>query len=151
MKLPDSIEKLRDRFLKRLIKKDGCWDFKGVPKTGGYHTIRLNYKTLAAHRVSWFIFKNEWPPQDKFVCHSCDNRRCQNPEHLFLGTAKDNVRDMLNKGRQVAQRKTHCKQGHEFTKENTYMQGKEKTKRGCKTCRKILWKAQYAKSKVAWR
>ena len=71
------------------------------------------------------------------VAHSCDNPPCCNPEHLFVGTVKDNVIDMMNKGRDRygwQRRKTHCKSGHPFSAENTRVD--ETTGwRTCRTCK----------------
>ena len=55
-------------------------------------------KVMAAHRAAWILYKGEIPA-GIFVCHTCDNRRCCNPAHLFLGTQKDNLQDMKRKGR----------------------------------------------------
>ena len=68
---------------------------------------------------------------DIFVCHTCDNPKCCNPHHLFLGTALDNHLDALAKGRIV--KAQYCGFGHEFTPENTYRSSNGK--RRCRACR----------------
>lgn len=77
----------------------GCWDWiSGSRCHGGYGTVRTDGKKRLAHRVSYEVFVGPIP-EGKIVCHSCDNRMCVNPEHLWIGTQKDNVKDMLDKGR----------------------------------------------------
>lgn len=87
-------------FEKRVIRKSGCWDWS--TKGNGSKYIRMDYarkeKRISAHRYSYLIHKGEIP-KGMFVCHSCDNPRCTNPEHLFLGTCKDNLVDMAKKNR----------------------------------------------------
>ena len=76
----------------------GCWLWLGAVNAWGYGTIRIDGKTLLAHRVSWM--ENRGPiPEENIVCHSCDIPSCLNPDHLWLGTDKENSDDMYRKGR----------------------------------------------------
>ena len=87
-----------ERFWAKVRKSDGCWDW-AASLTKGYGQFWLDGKQVKAHRVAWFLEHGEWPPADKLVCHSCDNPKCVNPAHLFLGSALDNNRDMIKKAR----------------------------------------------------
>lgn len=87
------------RFLDKVKKTKGCWMWTGcVGKTSGYGLFGFD-KLRSAHRVAWLIFKGPIP-KGKCVLHKCDTKLCVNPDHLFIGTHKDNIRDMWQKGRQ---------------------------------------------------
>lgn len=86
------------RFLSKVEKTNNCWLWKGGLGRGGYGKFHFKRKTMAAHRIS-FYFHNGIIPRDKVVCHSCDNPKCVNPDHLWLGTYTENMQDCKKKGR----------------------------------------------------
>ena len=113
---------------------NGCWEWQACTRPDGYGHYRYKYKNWLAHRFSWTLTNGEIL-EELCVLHKCDNRKCVNPNHLFLGTYKDNAVDRENKGRGVYPQgqKTHCKRGHEFTVENT-SRNKKTNQRLCKKC-----------------
>lgn len=118
----------KESFLKKLrIKDSGCWDFKGAINATGYGVVGFNGKVMQAHRLSWFLHNGEIP-DGLLVCHRCDNRRCCNPDHLFIGTHKDNTQDMILKGRRSAlnaKRSTCRRMGHNTSSpDSRYSSGK---------------------------
>jgi len=98
----DAVENAKTRFMKFINDPksiDSCWEWGGFIKETGYGQFRLNRdKMITAHRASFMIFNNEIP-EGLCVLHKCDNRKCVNPSHLFLGTNQDNVDDREKKGR----------------------------------------------------
>lgn len=94
----------QNRFELKFLKTNGCWIWNAATRTTGYGAFRFNGKTMTASRVSYLLYKGEI--QDGMhVLHSCDNRLCVNPDHLFLGTNKDNVEDRKIKNRRVGRLK----------------------------------------------
>lgn len=74
-----------------------CWEWQGT-KTHKYGRFYIGRRMFRAHRVSWVIHYGPIP-RGLLVCHSCDNRPCVRPDHLFIGTAQDNTDDCVQKGR----------------------------------------------------
>lgn len=103
-----------------------CWIWTGCVGTSGYPQLSSSGKTIFMHRWAYEEFIGRIP-DGMSVLHRCDVKRCVNPEHLFIGTQRDNIRDMISKGRQrfsdmkrplaviVAKMRsaTHCKNGHD--------------------------------------
>src|SRR6185369_17008438 len=77
---------------------DSCWEWRGARREFGYGMVRINGILRRVHRVSWEI-RFGVITGDFAVCHKCDNPPCVNPDHLFLGDAKDNVNDCISKQR----------------------------------------------------
>lgn len=105
---------LEDRFWRYVTycPNTGCWLWVGSGKRYGYIGLGAGSsgKTMLAHRLSYKIHKND--PGDMHVCHRCDVGFCVNPDHLFLGTHTDNMRDSFSKGRMFR----HTGSAHHKTK-----------------------------------
>lgn len=90
---------LLERFTEKyVVDPGGCWLWTAYRHALGYGHFRVGRKLTAAHRFAYTAYVGEIP-EGMDVCHTCDVRHCVNPKHLWLGTAKENVRDMWVKGR----------------------------------------------------
>ena len=103
----DSQLSVKERLEKNgVVKENGCIEWAKQRDTDGYGKISIKNYPYAVHRVAYEIYNGPIPP-GMLVCHKCDNPSCFNPEHLFLGSSKDNLQDMVNKGRKPRGEKVH--------------------------------------------
>lgn len=108
------LEENKEKILNKIIdyysinESNGCWEWKKAIANTGYGIINLGPrftgkdKYISSHRLSAWIFLDFDLNSDLLICHKCDNRKCINPDHLFIGTHKDNMQDAKTKGRIVS-------------------------------------------------
>lgn len=122
--------------MEKVRKTRHCWIWEGTVGTDGYGRFYLDpsHKSERAHRVSYLLANGEFDRM-MLVLHQCDNELCVRPSHLYLGDHTQNMRDKVqrNPDWNHQSRKTHCKNGHKFTPENTKIR-KSRYQRICRTC-----------------
>lgn len=130
----------RQRLISDSHSVEGCWLWrKHVDKSGYARTTYAKDYEQLAHRLSYRLFKGEIP-DGLTIDHLCRRRYCINPDHLDAVTQRENVL----RGEGVAARRarqTHCKRGHEFSRENTYIF--RNGRRGCRSCAKSARRRRY--------
>lgn len=142
MYMPKIYERLKSKT--RIDESTGCWIWTGFVHTKRPHpgnryggtsipapgTPRAA-KTMHAHRAMMWVIHGPLTPQ-QCVCHKCDVPTCINPDHLFIGSMKDNIWDSRRKGRHYESRRDHCERGHPLFGENLWTC--KDGRRHCKTC-----------------
>ena len=94
-------ELIKEKILKNIeVDENGCWNWKKSKSKSGYACITWKGQKKRGNRISYQTFKG-MIPEGLLVCHQCDNRLCLNPEHLFLGNQKENMRDAQKKNRSI--------------------------------------------------
>ena len=141
----------------RKDEKTGCWLW-----TGAYHKSRpwpqnrygylsIGGKSVDTHRAMLIAIHGPLT-KEQCACHRCDVPLCCNPEHLFIGSMRDNIHDSRSKNRHHEAKKTHCDKGHPLSGDNLYLGkqagGKVGIRRVCRTCQREVHKSP---SYVAWR
>ncbi len=99
-------EKLKNRLIKNLIRNGECLEWTGQISPYGYGYITIRSIPVAAHRVSWMVFKGEIP-EGMCILHSCDNKKCCEISHLHLGTQLENVKEAVDRNRYIVGIKHH--------------------------------------------
>lgn len=121
------------------VMPTGCWVWQRGVSGGKYKYPVWGYKTnrkQVSHLA--LLVRGIEVPKGFDACHSCDNPLCVNPDHLFVGTRKDNMQDARAKGRLVGYGKREfCKQGHPLSGDNVYI-NPTNGKRSCRAC-KLVW------------
>jgi len=96
--MKSDLDDLRERLMRRTERVDECLIWQGYEGKDGYGQIKYRGRVWKAHRASWLVHRGEIP-DEYVVCHTCDERLCVNPLHLFPSTHEMNMKDMVLKGR----------------------------------------------------
>ena len=108
--IPQFTQEEIERFWSHVDAEDyspgGCWEWTGRPEKSGYGAFRLRNLNYRPNRVAYFLSTGD-DPLERLACHRCDNRKCVNPAHIWLGTCADNHADRDRKGRLARGERQH--------------------------------------------
>lgn len=126
-------------FWSRVRKTKTCWTWTGTMFTQGYGNFWDGNRNNRTNRYSYVLHFGPIKDKTLLVCHHCNNKACVRPEHLYLGTNKQNIQDATRDGLMYFHNtfKTHCVHGHKFNKNNTYVRRDRPGYRQCKECGRI--------------
>ena len=135
-----------ERFLDNIsISPSGCWEWTASLFPLGYGQFYANKKRTSCHRFIYeYYYGNIYPKLT--IDHLCRNRKCCNPIHLEQVTLQENLQ-RGNTQAAINSQKTHCKRGHEYTKENTYFMASDNS-RNCRECQRLRSRKHYWSHKL---
>ena len=137
---------LDELFWRNVQKTDGCWIWTGTRASTNprraYGSLEYRGQFMQAHRVSYQLAHGVALTRTEHVLHDCDNPSCVNPDHLHLGTPKQNAREAIERGLRVIP--THCPQGHLFDANNTRRE--KDGRRRCKACDRTRARERYRRA-----
>lgn len=146
--LPADLPALKMKLYERAQESDGCWLWTGVLNEGGYGQFSWKGKTWRVHRLAYRVFVGDFD-DSLAIDHLCSNRSCINPAHLDAVTHLENNRrsSAVEVNRNRSAQATHCKNGHEYTQQNTALTRRANGRhhRVCITCRRAKDVRQYSK------
>lgn len=144
----DDIPAWLRKLVKEPIPDSGCWVYNGTSIHRGYGRVSYMGKTWSLHRLAVKLLNpsewNNWLQAN----HKCSTKLCFNPAHLYMGTQKQNMADLIASGKfyyrskEDEAKRTHCRRGHELTGSNLYIHN---NKRSCKFCRGLARKGRLTK------
>lgn len=131
---------MADRFWSKVEKTETCWLWRAGPYADNLDQYGIFQRgpgvgTIVAHRLAWMLSGREIP-NGMWLLHTCDVRKCVNPDHLYIGTHEDNMRDMSQRKRSRCSKITHCPAGHPYSKFGSFRKGlaPDRPARRCKLC-----------------
>jgi hypothetical protein len=140
MRWPERTDK--ERFIEKVEQPangSACWVWTAARCSDGYGNFYFGGRVVPAHRAALALFRGV-DAGDRLVCHRCDNPRCVNPDHLFVGTHQDNADDKMRKGRHTWANKTHCVRGHPLSGDNLRI-ARNSGARVCRECMRMHGRA----------
>jgi len=132
--------------LNHTVTPEGCWRWTRGHTAPGYGEISIDSRMKAVHRLAYELWVGPIPPGlviDHVAARGCVHRDCINPEHLEPVTNSENLSRAPNNPAVRAAKRTHCKNGHEFTPENTYVRPDD----GARVCR-ACWQERRRRQKA---
>lgn len=138
MPLELAIELGKERLLAKVkVISTGCWEWQGFRMPSGYGCCNWRGSNWSTHRLAYTLWKGPIP-DGLDICHSCDNKPCCNPDHLWLGDQTANSLDVVIKGRHYLASRTHCPRGHELSGDNVKYYAKNRNWRACAACDRAI-------------
>lgn len=99
----EKLDRLKESYERHVVRGEGCWEWSGVLHKSGYAVLKYGKKQIGAHQASWLIHKGKIE-NGLWTLHHCDNKKCTNPDHIYLGNAKRNAQDREDRQRRPIRR-----------------------------------------------